>query len=146
MKVLSVVRDCFRYGLLGGAVCGVLCVVAALPGCVSRNIPEVAEGSHVGPPLTLDASGANYVVMLEAPSAGYGLTVDRVLERAGGSDIFATVRTPDPKYVHAQMIVTLRAAVPLATSSPARLCVRVLGADEEGERDGYRVVTTSAGR
>jgi hypothetical protein len=122
-------------------LCGLLTLGAALPGCVSRTIPEVAEGSHVGPPLLLDATGVNYMVVLQAPSAGYALTIDRVLERTGGSDIFATVRTPDPKYVHAQVIVTQRATVPLASSARARLCARVLGADEEGEADEYRVVT-----
>jgi hypothetical protein len=122
-----------------------LFTLAALSGCVSRNIPQVSEGTHVGPPLTLESSGPNHLVVMEAPSAGYSLTIDRVLERAGGSDIFATIRTPDPKYVHAQMIVTLQAAVPLASTTNARLCARVLAPGEEGDSDGYRVVPLESG-
>lgn len=113
--------------------------ISALPGCSSRTIPEAVETPYAGPPLTLDSKGPSHLVVLEAPSGGYSLTIDRVLERAGFHDVFVTVRTPDARFVHTQTMTRLRALAPLASTVPVRVCGRVLAAGEPADGDEYPI-------
>lgn len=100
-------------------------------GCASRHVPSVGDHRYEGPPLTLESTGPAHVLVLAAPSGGYALTIDRVLERSKSYDLFATVRTPDPRFVHTQAAVTLRALSPLASTERIRVCARVLPAGSE---------------
>ena len=128
-QVLVIAFSCVAMGV----------TIFALPGCSSRTVPEAVETPYAGPAITLDSKGPSHLVVLEAPSGGYGLVVDRVLERAGYHDIFVTVRTPDPRFVHTQAVTRLRAMAPLASTVPVRVCARVLGAGEPAEGDEYPI-------
>lgn len=116
-----------------------LMAISALPGCSSRTIPEAVEAPYAGPPLSLESKGPSHLVVLEAPTGGYSLTIDRVLERAGFHDVFVTVRTPDARFVHTQAMTRLRALSPLATTVPVRVCARVLEAAEPADGDEYPI-------
>ena len=113
--------------------------VSALTGCSSRTVPEAVETPYAGPPLGLESKGPSHLVVLEAPSGGYSMVIDRVLERAGFHDIFVTVRTADPRFVHSQAMTRLRALVPLASTVPVRVCARVLAAGEAADGDEYPI-------
>lgn len=110
-----------------------ICTALALAGCASRHVPDVGDGRYDGPPLALESAGPSHVLVLEAPSGGYTLTIDRVLERSKSFDLFATIRTPDPRFVHTQAVVTLRALAPLASTERVRVCARVLPAGSEDD-------------
>ena len=102
----------------------------ALAGCAGRHVPTVSDDRYDGPPLSVDSSGPSHVLVLDAPSGGYTLTIDRVLERSKSYDIFATVRTPDPRFFYTQSTVKLRALVPLASTERVRVCARTLAPSE----------------
>lgn len=115
---------------------------AALPGCFlfsSPSFPEAAAAPYQGPPLAIDRAGESPVIVLQAPSGGYTLTIDRVTERPGSHDVFATIRTPDPRFVHTQAIVEHRAIVPLPPAAAFRLCARIVPAGDTPEDDLYPV-------
>jgi len=116
-----------------------MAAVSALPGCSSRTIPEAVETPYAGPPLGLESKGKSHIVVLEAPTGGYSLTIDRVLERAGFYDVFVTVRTPDPRFFYTQAMTRLRAQAPLASAVPVRVCARVLEAGEAADGDEYPI-------
>jgi hypothetical protein len=73
------------------------------------------------------------VLVLEAPSGGYTLTIDRVLERSKSWDVFATIRTPDPRFLYTQSVVQLRALTPLASTERLRICARTLAPDDKSD-------------
>jgi hypothetical protein len=130
--------------ILRRALSIVPCLLAAvafltIPACGSRPVPEASEAAYSGPPITLDSTGAQHIVVLEAPMGGYSLMIDRVQERAGFQDIFVTVREPDPRFLHTQAVTRLRALSPLASSTAVRVCARVLAADEDPDSLEYPI-------
>lgn len=110
-----------------------------IPSCGSRPVPQASERAYSGPPIRLQSSGSQHVVLVDAPTGGYSLMIDRVQERAGFHDIFVTVREPDPRFLHTQAVTPLRALAPLASSTPARVCARVLSAEEDPDSLEYPI-------
>lgn len=122
----------------------VSCVLVALAfstvsSCGSRPVPEASDDAYAGPPIGLESTGPQHIVVMDAPMGGYSMMIDRVQERAGFHDIFVTVRTPDPRFVHTQAVTRLRALSPLASSTPVRVCTRVLAADEDPDSLEYPI-------
>lgn len=117
-------------------------VAGAVAGCGSTT-PTVSDTPYRGPTVSLGADGGIHEVRLEAPTGGWSLIVDQVVQRRGGYDIYATVRRPDGRYLHSQALVTHRATTTLAVQTPVQLCVRELAAEEPAETQEYAKVKTN---
>jgi hypothetical protein len=104
-------------------------------GCAARSTPSVSDAAYLGPKLTLGSSGNQHALFMEAPSAGWVLLIDRVIERRGGFDVFASIRRPDPRFLHAQVVVSQRAIVGVSQEFTLRVCARILDADGGGDPD-----------
>lgn|GEM_PF-4603988 len=116
-----------------------LCAVVSTAGC-GPSRPSISSSPFRGPAVTLASDGGFHEVRLEAPSGGWGLIVDQVVQRRGGYDIFATIRRPDGRFLHSQGFVTHRATTSLATQIPVTLCVRELTAEVTAGSQEYEVV------
>ena len=66
---------------------------------------------------------------MAAPTPGWGVGVDRVVEAFKQRDIFVTIQPPDPTYLYAQVIVEQRVMTNVPGDIAARLFARVLSSD-----------------
>ncbi len=85
------------------------------------------------------------MVRLVAPSAGWQVVVDRVVERHRVQDVFLSVKRPDARFHYAQSEVTQLISIPVPSSDSIRVCARTLDALTSGDNAGleYPIVLTS---
>lgn len=77
-------------------------------GCGSSPGPVAAPGAWTGPSVQVATRTREHVAVVNAPSAGWQVTLEQVREVYKGRRVFITIRKPDPTQMHAQMIVELQ--------------------------------------
>lgn len=130
-------------GLLVGAVLP----VAVSTGCAAR--PTVVDASarpYDGPPIRLEHSTRGHRAVIEAPTAGWSLELDSVADAPGRTDVFVTIRRPDPGFAYSQAVVTQRLATGVRPAENVRLLARVLAHDASGRGVPYVQVDEAEGR
>jgi len=96
-------------------------------GCSSdSSLPELSPEPYSGPAMSLEMTGGNYLVVLNAPTPGYSMLIDRIEQERGYREIFVTVRKPNPQFVYAQMMVSQRASTQVGTKESVKVYVRFL--------------------
>lgn len=116
----------------------VLAALLVLEGCASGNRPPRAKDSgYAGPPISVEESGSQHIVVLTAPTAGWSFSLDEVRDRMGGKDVFVTVRRPNPAYLHAQAEVVQNLGTEVASNVPLEVYARVLDHDTKNGSLSY---------
>ena len=119
-----------RAGVIG---CLISAVAMSIIGCSASNAPPtVSPQPFVGPSISLENSRDMHVIMVQNPSAGYSVFLDRVEEERGHQQAFITIRTPNPRFSYPQVMVEQRVQTPVRASVPLKVSARLLGLDEEG--------------
>jgi len=118
------------------------CVLLVHIGCAARNsVPQTTSGSYVGPPLSLVRENGATFVLFEAPTPGWAISLDQVVDAFKRRDAFVTIRLPNPEYTYAQVVVEQRVATTMPQDQTARLFVRFLKHDAKATTDDpYRLV------
>jgi hypothetical protein len=77
---------------------GSLALAGALTttGCSSSGGPVAGAAAYDGPPVSVDSTGREHVVIIKAPSTGWRVTLDQVREIHRARRVFITIRKPDP--------------------------------------------------
>ncbi|MFZ4574515.1 MAG: hypothetical protein ACOYN0_08970 [Phycisphaerales bacterium] len=113
-------------------------------GCSSDPAaPVVAPDPYAGPAVSLDSSGEFHVVIVESPSPGYSVLVERIDERRGYDEAFVTIRTPNPRFAFPQVVVQQRALTSVRNDRPLRVNARVIAFD--GTDGAYRAAVAAGG-
>lgn len=97
-----------------------------------REIDRSAR--HEWPPVSLDSSGREHVIVMQGPNPGWRLELDAVQATRGGRVVYATARQPDPERMYPQVITNLRLGTTVASTEPVELVVRL--APHEGDAAG----------
>ncbi len=120
-------------------------MLAALPlalfigGCGGgAPAPRITDGAYEGPPLSIDQTGRTAVVVMEAPTPGWSVTVDRSSEARDHWQAFVTIRRPNPAYMYAQMIVKQNLLTTVESRRPLRVYARVLEFADQATDGEYR--------
>ena len=72
-------------------------------GCSSDSTaPEVSPESYRGPSISLDSTGEFHTILVQSPSPGYLVLVERVEENRGFDEAFVTIRMPNPRHIWAR--------------------------------------------
>jgi hypothetical protein len=111
-------------------------VFTALAGC-SRDLKINPEG-YRGPRLSRAADGGKHLVVAELPSPGWAVELDATRQRADGTDVFVTLRRPNPAGVYTQQVVTQRMITRVDASEPLGILARVVEYAEESDK-AYRL-------
>lgn len=115
---------------------------AFLGGCASPvRPPERTSDAYQGPAITIDSSGSEHIVVVQAPTGGWDIRLDRLLDGPGYTEAFVTLRMPNPLFVNAQVMVTHRLASKIATTVPCRVLARVKSHDDEDPDTAYARAT-----
>lgn len=122
--------------VLACALCASLPVVGCRAnkgdGGVSAGGREIDRGSmHDFPPITLDSSGDEHVIVMQAPHPGWGLELDAVRPARDGKLVFASARMPDPDRMYPQVITPMRLGTTVPASDKMELVVRLISHDDE---------------
>jgi len=99
-------------------------------GCASQPTFPIAEHQpYAGPPVSVDSSGDEHVVVITAPTGGWQARYDGQARRFKGQRVFVTLLTPDPTQSHTQALVKHHVATPVDAQTPIDVYVRVLEFD-----------------
>jgi hypothetical protein len=130
----------FRFRQATGALFAA-CVLLVHIGCAARNsVPQTTSGTYAGPPLSLVHEDDATHILFSAPSPGWTVTLDQVVDAFKRRDAFVTIRLPNPEYAYAQVVVEQRVATTIPPDLTARLFVRFLKHDSKATfEDAYRL-------
>lgn len=113
-----------------------------LIGCAGGS-PAQGE-TYAGPPLSSAIIAGEHVVVIQSPSPGWTVTLDRVEEALGRRDVMLTLREPNPAYLYPQVVVEQRVSTRVPLRIPIRVLMRVT--DFEGKGGAYaRALDVPAG-
>jgi hypothetical protein len=123
---------------------------AAVPllviGCGStKAIPPIANGAYAGPPMGLDGSQENYLVVIHSPTPGWVATLDRVVDQYKHKAIFITLRKPNPAYFYGQVQVEQRVGTAVLSSESVKVYVRMLSFDQRAGDEPYTLAAQAQG-
>lgn len=132
-----------RLALLAGAI-GAL---SAAVGCGGGpEMPSITEGIYSGPVLSVDSSGRHHVVVMEAPTPGWAITLDRDLEVREYRQAFVTVMRPNPALVHPQVIVKQNLLTSVESRYPVRVYARLMDYQATATDGEYKLAADGAAR
>lgn len=109
------------------------------------NDPDEASGGrmidratpHAYPPVSLDSSGREHVIVMQGPHPGWRLEFDAVQWTKQGRIVYATVRQPDPERMYAQVITERRLGATVPSTDPVELVVRTVEHDDRSDTGAY---------
>jgi hypothetical protein len=120
------------------AVVFIAALLLALIGCQSRpSLPETTSDPYRGPTLTLDASKPEYDVVVQAPTPGWVVSLDRVAEQYRHHAVFISLRRPNPGFLYPQVVVEQRVATTVPTTGAIRVYARILDPDDRSSSRPY---------
>lgn len=90
---------------------------------------EATSEPHDAPPLRLDASEGDTLLVMQAPTPGWQITLEGVREALGRQDVFVTIRRPSPLFMYPQMVVDQRLGTSVPPGKKLAAFVRVLPFD-----------------
>jgi hypothetical protein len=112
-------------------------LAAALPAGCRSGVPSPMPTTphYVGPGVSIETVSDRHVVVVQSPTPGWSIGLDRVNEQVGYREVLVTLRRPNPAFAYSQMIVEQRLGTPVNSDQPVRVLVRVLGYGQP-EREG----------
>ncbi|MEM1330918.1 MAG: hypothetical protein AAGG07_10180 [Planctomycetota bacterium] len=128
--------------LASGAI--VSCCLSGV-GCGGPTATVVTDPgpAYEGPAIDAEGVDGDWVLLMIAPTPGWNLTIDRVLDRPIIKQVFVTLERPDPTKVHAQVVVPVRNRTAIPSAHPLRVHARVAAFGDSGLDESalpYRVV------
>lgn len=106
---------------------------------------RIADAPYAGPDIAIDASGAQYQVVLTAPTGGWEFRRDRIRDSLDGREIFVTAIRPNPAYMHTQALTEHRLGTSAPTTAPVRLFARLIDHDQDPGSAHYRPAGSAPG-
>jgi hypothetical protein len=137
------------------AACG---SALTLAGCFSgASRPEKEGQTYGGPPISIESSeavatapiaglgmtGAQHIVVLAAPTAGWSFTLDSVQDAYQRREVYLTIMRPNPAYPGARAAVQQRMASEVELRAPIDVYARVLDYTPRPEPSPYRYAGSS---
>lgn len=127
----------------------ILAAIAALtasaalvaPGCSllpwGNNDVSITAPNPDVPPIRLDQTNGRHLVVMQVPTGGWTVTIDRAEVTPDGRRIFVTARRPDPAFMHTQAFVELRALSEVSADIPVEVVARVLDRHQKTDSQVY---------
>ena len=135
------IRTFFRIGI-AVVVIGALTLLSS-PGCIKR-IWERDENAQSrlasAPEFKVDANLTNHLLVMQAPSPGWSVRLDRTERTEQGKRVYITIRKPDPAYLYSQQIVLMRTLTSVRSDTTIEIAGRLLDFDESTKNKGYATI------
>lgn len=128
-------------------IAATLAVIAACGACGCGGgapKPRIGAAAYAGPALSVESWGRYHAVVMEAPTPGFALTLDRTEEERYFRQAFVTVRQPNPGYIYPQVVVKQTLLTPVETRLPLRVYARWLAFDDKATDGEYGLAAERA--
>lgn len=132
----------FRIGI-AVAVIGALALLSS-PGCIKRiweRDEDIQARLANAPDFMVDEKLSKHLLVMQAPSPGWSVRLDRTERTEQGKRVYITIRKPDPAYLYTQQIVLMRTLTSVSTDSNIEIAGRLLDFDESTKNKGYAAIT-----
>lgn len=102
-------------------------LIVCLPaGCYSsRPMPTRTDAPVTSPTMTIQPSGDRWEIIVAAPTPGWQIRRDFLLDALGYREQFLTLRTPNPQFMTPQVVVEQRILTEARTDQPLQVLVRI---------------------
>ncbi len=116
---------------------GVVAAAVLLGGCWSS--PTVLEdAAFSGPPVAQSVAEGRHLLVVESPTPGWKVTIDRTDPRLDEDLVFMTIQRPDPGALYAQVVVEQRMLTDVPETRPIRVYARVIDFAQRKNLPPYR--------
>lgn len=105
--------------------------------------PVIDPGAYSGPPMTVDSSEAEHIVVTSSPSGGWRFTLDQVREAYQTQRAFVTMRRPNPALSNTQAVVEQRVATTVYRDNNIQVYARVVAFDDLDPATPYRLAVSA---
>lgn|GEM_PF-5708713 len=123
------------------------CVLPFLTiGCTAvAPAPETGAPAPPGLTTAVEPGLGHHVVVLSAPTPGFQPTLTRTMAAAHRTNVFITVRQPNPTLMHAQRLTEHRVFTGVRTSHAISVYLRLVPFDAKSDDDtAYALVGEAA--
>lgn len=121
-----------------------VCALAVpLAGCWSRAT-VLEDAAFAGPPTSQSVAEGRHLLIVESPSPGWNITIDRTEPRLNEDHVFMTMQRPDPGALYAQVIVEQRLLTNVPETRPIRVYARVVDFAQRKNLPPYRPLSGQA--
>ena len=116
-------------------VTGILTATVLLTGLLTGCSKElkINPEAYRGPALTSEAETGKHLVVATLPSPGWQVEIDATRETADGTDVYITLRRPNPAGVYTQQLVTQRVLTTVDAGEAITVLARIADYSEESE-------------
>ena len=115
-----------------------LLFTVVVAGCGGSDL-KVAPEAYRGPGIGHQPLDATHLILAETPGAGWGVEIDATRKTADGTEIYVTLRRPNPVAAYALEPVKQRVLTRVSAEQPIRILARVLDYASAEERAYRRV-------
>lgn len=136
-------RSSFSRALRGLFACALPCLTI---GCAAvAPAPETGAAPPPGLTAAIEPGLGHHVVVLTAPTPGFQPTLTRTMAAVHRTNVFVTIREPNPTLMHAQRLTEHRVFTGVRTSQPISVYVRLIPFDAKPDDDAaYALVAEPA--
>lgn len=125
---------------LGLALATLAC---ALPACgPSRFVPSKSETGWNGPEIWIEST-PQWNIVAKAPTGGWSFTLDQLMEQRGRTEVFVTLKRPNPSYLVTAAQVEQRVTTPLKNNVPIWVYARIQNFKGQPEDGTFALVDKS---
>ncbi len=101
--------------------------------------PAVLDtAAFVGPPVTQTTTGGRHLLVVQAPTPGWKITIDRTEPRLNEDLVFLTLQRPDPGALYAQVLVEQQILTDVVETRPIRVYARIIDFAQRKNLPPYR--------
>lgn len=146
MNIVPIARFSRKVRPLNRVAGGVLMLALAacsLVGCgPSRFVPSKSETAWTGPEVWIEST-PQWTVVAKAPTGGWTVTLDQLMEQRGRTEVFVTLKRPNPTFLVTAAEVEQRVITPLKTNVPIWVYARIQNFRGEPEDGSFSLASKS---
>ncbi|MFK7759451.1 MAG: hypothetical protein AB8C13_05840 [Phycisphaerales bacterium] len=112
-------------------------------GCIQRlweRDDNAAFNLESAPPIMLEQGEDKHLIVMQAPSPGWSVRLDKTERTPDGKRVYITIRRPDPAFQYTQQLVQMRLLTTVRLDNDIEVVGRLLNHDEKTKNRGYAPV------
>lgn len=116
---------------------------STLPACgPGRFVPSKSETGWNGPEIWIEST-PQWNIVSKSPTGGWSFTLDQLMEQRGRTEVFVTLKRPNPSYLVTAAEVEQRVTTPLKNNVPIWVYARIQNFKGQPEDGTFALVDKS---
>ncbi|MEX2219558.1 MAG: hypothetical protein WD749_12465 [Phycisphaerales bacterium] len=98
----------------------------------------MSPAPYAGPPVAVDSSGPQHILIFTAPTGGWAVQLDQTVRDLDRTRVYVTTRRPNPAFQQTQALVDHRIATTVPPETPIEVYIRSALHDQEPAALSYQ--------